>query len=84
MGFNAGLHEVAVRRIVETHLPKWRAAYDEIRGKGSTHLRAIAIQGIYDAAAPLPDAIMTAISKEFFDEIRWLVEDNGGEVSLGD
>ena len=85
---NAELHEVAVRRIVETHLPKWRAAYDEIRGKGSTHLRAVAIHGIYDAAAPLPDAVMTAISKGFLDEIRRLVvqaiKDNGGKVSLDD
>ena len=85
---NRELHEIAVRRIVENHLPKWRTAYDEIRGKGSTHLRAVAIHGIYDAAAPLPDAVMTAISKEFLDEIRRIVvqaiKENGGKVSLSD
>jgi hypothetical protein len=85
---NVELHEIAVRRIVESHLPKWRSAYDEIYGKGSTSLRARAIRGIYDAAAPLPDAVMTAISKEFLGEIRRIVvqaiKDNGGKVRLSD
>jgi len=85
---NVELHEVAVKRLVEIHLPKWRAAYDELRGTGSTHLRAVAIHGIYDAAAPLPDAVMTAISKEFLDEIRRIVvqaiKNSGGKISLSD
>ena len=85
---NVELHEIALRRVVESHLPKWRAAYDEIYGKGSTSLRARAIRGIYDAAAPLPDAVMTAVSKEFLDEIRRIVvqaiKDNGGNVRLSD
>ena len=32
------LHDLAVRRLVETHLGEWRMAYDEFRGPGSTRL----------------------------------------------
>jgi len=56
---DAALHSLAVKRLVETHLADWRVAYDEFRGAGSTRRRATAIHGIYDAAAPLPDAVMT-------------------------
>jgi hypothetical protein len=50
------LRDLAVRRLIQDHLPDWRTAYDgpASRGPGSTFRRANAIQGIYDAAAPLP------------------------------
>ncbi len=80
------LHDLAVRRLVETHLVEWRSAYDELRGSGSTRRRAAAIHGIYDSAAPLPDAVMTSPSVAFLAEIRRIVtsaiEVNGGEVRL--
>ena len=80
------LHDLAVRRLVEIHLAEWRVAYDEFRGPGSTRLRAVAIHGIYDAAAPLPDAVMTSPSVTFLAEIRRIIrsaiEANGGEVRL--
>jgi hypothetical protein len=85
---NVELHELGVRRIVESHLSRWRSAYDNIYGKGSTHVRAVAIRGIYDAAAPIPDAVMTTTSKEFLDELRKIVKqaikNNGGEVQLSE
>jgi hypothetical protein len=82
------LHDLAVRRLVETHLAEWRVAYDEFRGPGSTRRRAAAIHGIYDAAAPLPDAVMTSPSATFLAQIRLIVtsaiEANGGEVRLSE
>lgn len=77
------LHELALRRIVERHLDNWRTAY-ELRGRGSTFERARAIRGIYDDAAPLPDAIMPPPSKRFLAEVRRIVVNairtGGGEV----
>ena len=87
---SAAMHKLAVHRIVEDHLSEWRTAYDapEFRGRGSTFRRAKAIRGIYDAAAPLPDAVMPPPSKAFLKEIREIVtgaiEASGGEVRLGD
>jgi hypothetical protein len=84
----AALQDLAVRRLVETHLADWRAAYEEFRGPGSTRRRAVAIHGIYDSAAPLPDAVMTSPSVTFLAEIRKIVtsaiEANGGTVQLMD
>jgi DNA-binding transcriptional regulator YiaG len=80
------LHQLAVTRLLERHLDKWRAAHDGLSGAGSTYLRALAIHGIYDAAAPLPDAVMTQESAKFLKEIRDIVtsaiEENGGRVEL--
>lgn len=80
------LHDLAIRRLVNTHLAEWRVAYDEFRGPNSTRRRAVAIHGIYDSAAPLPDAVMTSPSATFLAEIRRIVtsaiEANGGEVRL--
>ena len=85
---DVALHDLSVRRLIATHLSEWRVAYDEFRGAGSTRRRAVAIQGIYGSAAPLPDAIMTALSGTFLTEIRRIVtsaiEANGGEVRLTD
>ncbi len=82
------LRDLAVRRLVQNHLTDWRTAYDgpESRGPGSTFRRANAIHGIYDAAAPVPDAVMTEPSAAFLGEIRRIVtsaiEGCGGEVRL--
>lgn len=85
---SAALHELAVKRLVEEHLSEWRTAYDSphYQGAGSTFRRARTIHGIYDTAAPLPDAVMPPPSKEFLNEIRRLVvsaiEACGGQVRL--
>ncbi len=85
---DVALHDLAVRRLIEAHLAQWRTAYDEFRGPGSTARRAAAIQGIYDAAAPLPDAVMTTPSVAFLAEIRRIVGSaiaaNGGELRLSE
>jgi hypothetical protein len=82
------LHDLAVKRLVEAHLAEWRIAYDEYRGPGSTRRRAVAIHGIYDAAAPLPDAVMTSPSVAFLSDIRKIVrraiEENGGKMRLSE
>ncbi len=84
------LRDLAVKRLVEEHLQDWRAAYDgpASRGPGSTFRRANTIQGIYDAAAPIPDAVMTTPSVAFLGEIRRIVtsaiEASGGEVRLSE
>lgn len=82
------LRDLAVRRLIQSHLGDWRAAYDGpgSRGPGSTFRRATAIHGIYDAAAPVPDAVMTEPSAAFLGEIRRIVtsaiEACDGEVRL--
>jgi hypothetical protein len=82
---SAAMHGMAVRRLVQDHLGKWRAAYD-LSGGGSTFHRARAIEGIYGHAAPLPDAVMPPPSKEFLLEVRRLVvgaiQSSGGQVQL--
>jgi hypothetical protein len=82
------LRDLAVRRLVAEHLCDWRTAYDGPRssGPGSTLRRANAISGIYGAAAPIPDAVMTPLSADFLAEIRRIVtsaiEATGGQVRL--
>ena len=82
------LHELAIKRLVEAHLTKWRTAHDEFVGSGSTRQRAVAIQGIYDAAAPLPDSVMTPPSVAFLAEIRQIIigaiRASGGDVRLNE
>ena len=79
------MHEFALRRLVEQHLAEWREAYD-FRGTRSTFKRARKIHGIYDEAAPVPDAVMTPPSKQFLADVRRIVtgaiDESGGEVRL--
>jgi hypothetical protein len=83
---DVSLHNVAVARIIDQHLDKWRAAHDNLSGPGSTWLRSVAINGIYSAAVPLPDAVMSADAKKFLMDIRQIVvsaiEAHGGRVQL--
>ena len=79
------MHEFALRRLVEQHLEEWRKAY-ALRGTGSTFVRARTIRGIYDEAAPIPNAVMPPPSKQFLADVRRIVtgaiEKSGGEVRL--
>ncbi len=87
---STAIHDLAMRRLIDEHLGDWRTAYDgpEFSGKGSTFRRARSIQGIYDAAAPLPDAVMTNASMAFLSEVRSIValavESAGGSLRLGE
>lgn len=79
------MHEFALQRLVEQHLAEWRDAYD-LRGRGSTFVRARTIRGIYDVAAPIPDAVMPPPSKQFLADVRRIVtgaiDGSGGEIRL--
>ena len=79
------MHQFALQRLVEEHLAEWRDAYD-LRGRGSTFVRARTIRGIYDEAAPIPDAVMPPPSKQFLAYVRRIVtvaiDGSGGEVRL--
>ncbi|MCY4239259.1 MAG: hypothetical protein OXC93_13090, partial [Rhodospirillaceae bacterium] len=81
------IHKFASQRLVEQHLTEWREAYD-LRGNGSTFVRARTIRGIYDEAAPIPDAVMPPPSKRFLGKVRRIVTDaidgSGGEVRLAE
>lgn len=82
------LHSLAVERLVGQHLEDWRTAYDTpaFRGPGSTFKRARAIEQIYEAATPVPDAAMTRPSAEFLAQVRDIltkaIENSGGQVQL--
>ena len=79
------MHEFALQRLVEQHLAEWGEAYD-LRGRGSTFVRARTIRGIYDEAAPIPDAAMPPPSKQFLADVRRIVtgaiDGSGGKVRL--
>lgn len=83
---SAELHGLITQRLIEQQLSAWRAAYDNIRGTGSADKRAIAVAQIYDSAAPVPGAVMTAGSKEFLVEVRKIVigaiEASGGATKV--
>lgn len=82
---SAAMHDLAIRRLVQDHLGQWRSAFDDY-GTGSTFRRARAIEGIYGAAAPLPDTVMPPPTKEFLSEVRRVIttaiEASGGKVEL--
>ena len=79
------LHDFVAGRMIGAHLPNWREAY-ELRDRGSTFVRARITRDIYEAAAPVPTAVVTEPSAEFLREVRMLVtrsiQDNGGELQI--
>lgn len=79
------IHEIALRRLVEQHLSEWRKAH-EMKGRGSALDRSIAMKHIYEAAAPLPDTVMTEQASRFVMDVRRLIEaaikEAGGKVQL--
>lgn len=79
------LHGLAFGRLVERHIAAWRSAY-ELRGRGSTFVRARRIHGIYDEAAPSPGSQMHRPSESLLREVRRIVTDSieaaGGSLRL--
>lgn len=77
------LHALSTRRLLEDRLGSWRDAYD-LRGAGSTRVRAREIATLYEAAAPVPSEMPEREANEFLFEIRELVaqsiEAGGGRV----
>ena len=68
----AGLHGLALQRLIQKHMPDWRHSLD-FKGKGSAARRASEIRGIYELAAPVPGTVNTGPSLEFMRDVRGLV-----------
>ena len=75
------LHDLSHRRMIDEQLSGWVEAY-ELRGQGSTRVRARELAGLYEAAAPVPNEMPGPDVNEFLFELRELVaesiEDGGG------
>jgi hypothetical protein len=81
----AALHDLCHERVINKPLSEWRTAFNA-SGKGSGSRRAHTVSKIYEAAAPLPDAVMTQATSAFVIDVRRAVteaiERNGGQVEL--
>ena len=77
------LHDLSHRRMIDEQLSGWVEAY-ELRGQGSTRVRARELVGLYETAAPVPNEMPGPDANEFLCEIRELVaksiEDGGGRL----
>jgi hypothetical protein len=80
---NKRLHDLSRRRMIDEQLSGWVEAY-ELRGTGSTRVRAKELVGLYESAAPVPNEMPGPDANEFLFELRELVaesiEDGGGEL----
>lgn len=77
------LHELSTRRVIAERLSGWVEAY-QLRGTGSTRVRARELVTIYESAAPIPNEMPGPDANEFLLEIRELVMEaivaGGGQV----
>ncbi len=82
---NTTLHSFAMERIVERNRLEWEDAY-YYRGRGSSHIRAREVRGIYGEAAPVPMAELSEAASEFLGAVRKLVRrairKGGGQLEL--
>jgi len=80
---NKRLHDLSRRRIIEEQLSGWVEAY-ELKGTGSTRVRAKELVGLYESAAPVPNEMPGPDANEFLFELRELVaksiQDGGGDI----
>lgn len=80
---NRRLHDLSRRRMIDEQLSGWVEAY-ELRGAGSTKVRAKELIGLYESAAPVPNEMPGPDANEFLFELRELVaesvEDSGGRL----
>jgi hypothetical protein len=80
---NMRLHDLSRRRMIDEQLSGWVEAY-ELKGSGSTRVRAKELVGLYESAAPVPNEMPGPDANEFLFELRELVaesvEDGGGEL----
>lgn len=69
--------------MIDEQLSGWVEAY-ELRGTGSTRVRAKELIGLYEMAAPVPNEMPGADANEFLFELRELVaesvQEGGGEL----
>ncbi len=80
---NKRLHDLSRRRIIDEQLSGWVEAY-ELKGTGSTRVRAKELVGLYESAAPVPNEMPGPDANEFLFELRELVaesiQDGGGDI----
>jgi len=80
---NKRLHDLSRRRMIDEQLSGWVEAY-ELKGTGSTRVRARDLVDLYETAAPIPNEMPGPDANEFLFELRELVaesvEDGGGEL----
>ena len=80
---NKRLHDLSRRRMIDEQLSGWVEAY-ELKGTGSTRVRAKELVDLYETAAPIPNEMPGPDANEFLFELRELVaesvEDGGGEL----
>jgi hypothetical protein len=80
---NQRLHELSRRRMIDERLSGWVEAY-ELRGQGSTRVRAKELVDLYETAAPIPNEMPGPDANEFLFELRELVaesiEGGGGDL----
>ena len=80
---NTRLHDLSKRRMIDEKLNGWIEVY-ELRGTGSTKVRARELVELYESAAPVPNEMPGPDANEFLFELRELVaesvEHGGGEL----
>ena len=78
-----GIHRLARRRLINDHLNKWQTAF-YFRGVRSSYKRAATIEGIYNAAVPSINSVMSIEAEQFLEDViqvvREAVEEVGGSV----
>jgi hypothetical protein len=81
---NARLRDFSLTRLIEDRYLDWASAFTSHAGTGSTRRRALAINELYDAAAPIPGDTPDPSGNEFLFAVRVLVRDSilaaNGEV----
>ena len=77
------MHDLSKRRMIDEKLNGWIEVY-ELRGTGSTKVRARELVELYESAAPVPNEMPGPDANEFLFELRELVaesvEHGGGEL----
>jgi len=85
-GVHSRLHVVIRERLITARSPQWDEAYAH-RGTGSVRVRAVEIDRIFDAGAPLLDDIVGpgayGLFKAVRDVVRESIESGGGKLDSG-
>ena len=69
------LHDLSRRRVLDDRIKEWLAAY-ELRGPGSTRVRAREVSVVYGEAAPVPNEMPGPDANAFLFEVRELIADS--------
>lgn len=69
------LHDLSRRRVLDERVKAWIAAF-ELRGQGSTRVRAREVAVVYGEAAPIPNEMPGPDANAFLFEVRELIADS--------